>query len=158
MAWTRRTGATTTRRRRRTATGNLLLGVSSAVAVGGLTSAAGAQEQEPVAAVNCAPISPGTSGIVSEEVQYFPPSETFLVLVVLEDGFRTQVFQGRELTTDSAGRGDVAGGTVMFPLEVGFAVYRDANANRRWDPGVDDTVYRGGGDVDVCRRVTLTPK
>ena len=133
----------------------LLLGVSSALAVGGAPATAGAQTQEPTAFINC---EAGSS--VGARVTGFPPQETFtFIAVATSDAGSRSVYQGLFISTDETGAGSTLRTTAGIPLTVAFAVYRDTNLNGRWDPGSDDTVYRGDGRlVDCPQEVALTPK
>ena len=146
------------RPRGRVAAGSLALGVSSLVAVGGLASPVSAQAPTAVSECTGSPSSTNMTGSISD----FPPSETFLWFAAIKraDGSVNR-FQGFTISTDSTGAGAI-GLSAAFgpvPLQVRFAVYRDLNGNRRWDPATDDTVYSGSGTITDCpQNVTLAPK
>jgi len=139
----------------------LALGVSSVLVVSGLGSPAGAQG--PTAVADCTmgssfPELPELSGRFTD----FPPNDSFLLFVLVENGDGdTSVNQGYRIFTDGNGDGGSTPALPFspLPLKVSVAVYRDLNGNRQWDPGVDDTVYRGDGTVTSCpSTVTLSPK
>jgi hypothetical protein len=97
-------------------------------------------------------------------VRDFPRNETFRWWGVLDteinypgaDGFR----QGT-LTTGPTGAVSFGfGGSRFDPTAyVAVTVYRDLDGNLAWDPGTDQTIYRGSGTVTTCTApVTLAPK
>jgi hypothetical protein len=133
------------------------LGMASLL-IGGLASPAGAQVPTAISSCGGSPTTPTLTAFVSS----FPPSETFFWFgyVHQPDGVG-YVYNGFTITTDETGIGGigVAAGFSGLPLDVVFAVYRDTNGNRTWNPAADDTVYVGSGTVTDCPRdVTLAPK
>jgi hypothetical protein len=144
------------RRRSRKATGGLAIGITSTLALGGL--AAPAVAQEPAADAHCR--ADGGSSFYSVTIRDFPPDESFLFFASGRSETSTVVYQGNPITTDFSGFGstpEVPGDPPT--VHIAFAVYRDTNGNSRWDPDVDDTVYRGDGPVTSCpQTVTLTSK
>ena len=131
------------------------IGVST-LALGGLAMPAAAQE--PAAEAHCR--LDGSVPIYSVSYRDLPPNATFTGFAMGKSESSTAVYQGFTLATDATGAGttpEVSGDPP--PVHIGFAVYRDTNGNFRWDPDVDDTVYRGDGPVSACpQSVTLTPK
>src|SRR5215212_9146037 len=129
------------RPRYRRRAGALLLGVSSALVVGSFPVPAGAQAQEPTVFVNCE----GSSSL-GARVTGFPPDDffNFFAMTKRDDGSST-VYQGQSIFTDETGSGSTLRVPGSLPTTIGFAVYRDTNANSRWDPDADDTLYRGSG-------------
>jgi hypothetical protein len=143
-------------RLRRLAAGGAAFALTSALAT---AFAAPAGAQAPSATVNCT--TSDSSRFLSGRVDDFPPVETFGLFVLLQysDGSKS-VFQGLQLFTDTTGS-DVAPtiGVDNLPINLGTAVFRDLNHNGRWDPDVDDTVYRGSTTITTCpASIVLSPK
>jgi hypothetical protein len=137
------------------------LGAASVVALG---TGATAGASEPTVIARCLVPSPGLEA-GQLRLSGFPPDTTVnFFAVTVGDSGQILVYNGlgSALTTDadgSAATAESSGGPEDRPVAVGAAVYRDRNGNSRWDPDVDDTLYRGNGTVTACpSSVTLAPK
>jgi hypothetical protein len=135
--------------------GGLALGISSALGLGALP--AGAGTTAPTAFVDCA------GNALSGRITGFPPNEGFVFLAIVGHGDGSNsVYQGFSIATDESGSGNTGPLTApagTLPDDIDFVVYRDTNGNGRWNPDIDDTVYKGAGTVTACpQTVTLSPK
>ena len=147
-----------TTRFRKVAAGTVAVALSSVLIGFGFGSPAGAQA--PAAVTQCS-VDTGTPTLTGT-FSGLPPNDSVFLFVVVENGNgQKRVFQGYEFGTD----GDGNGGPIPpvpfgpLPLKVSGAVYRDLNANHRWDPNVDDTLYQGAGTITACpSSVTLSSK
>jgi len=146
------------RRRRQGVVRGLAVG-ATALTILGSTAPASAQEAEPTTEVFCS--RDNSLGSLAARITGFPREDSFLVFGFVDGSEQgSSVYDGYVVTTDASGEGSIGpvpdGG---LPADVGFVVYRDRNGNRRWDPDVDDNVYRGDGTVTDCpSSVTLSPK
>lgn len=112
------------------------------------------------ATMRCSPS--GNSFAVTDTFTNLPASQPFLLFQSAEVGGKLSVIDGTPVTTDGTGAGSTPAGYASFarlPVRRGLALYRDTNGNHHWDPGVDESAYRGDGTITSCpQTVTASPK
>lgn len=144
---------------RRLLASSVAVGLSSAGVIGGLATPAGAEATSGTA--ECF-LDIGMVGTLRLGGSGYPPNETFSSFVFITWGNGTTSRGVVPFETDPAGNGRVTtqwADNPGFPWRIGLAVFRDTNGNGRWDPDVDDNLYRGSGTVTACpQTTTLAPK
>jgi hypothetical protein len=136
-----------------------------AAALGGGPFAAPAAAQEPGSVAHCTVGTTGTGGTLSATFSGLPPLETFPLFVFLRfNNGATSTLQQLDITTDATGAASTPApgwgfSTSVLPVVGASAVYRDANGNHRWDPDVDETLFRGQATITECpSSVPAAPK
>lgn len=150
----RNTGVHGRRRlRRRVAAGALLFGVSSLLGAG---AASPAHASGPTTTLTCS-----ASGAVTQRWSGFPANEAlqFFLLTEQPDGNNT-VIQGFSINFDSTGSASIGPyNSNGIPSKITDVFYRDSTSNGRWDPDVDQTIYRATGTLNSCpSSVVAAPK
>jgi hypothetical protein len=141
--------------RRRLLAGGSAFALTSAMAAALATPAAA---QAPTATVTCT--TDGSTNAVFGSFSDLPPSESFILFALLElSNGTTTTYQGVLVNSDGTGAAQTPSVAVGLPLGVHIALYRDGNGNARWDPSIDDTVFRGDATVSTCPSlVAVAPK